>query len=159
MVLLLALAALAAAMSVQEGGTARDLSEPLEFDFKHHDNTELPDVLRAVHRRCPDITRLYTLSETSVRGTPLYVIEFSSSPHKWQPRKCIQHMDLAILLARETLHVMWVVAPGVKAHTRQSIGFTYRSAWVRGTRGGRRGKRGPALPRAPAQPPLERSRP
>ena len=33
-----------------------------------------------VHNKCPDISRLYTLSEPSVRGVPLYVLEFSDKP-------------------------------------------------------------------------------
>ena len=33
-----------------------------------------------VHNRCPDISRLYTLSESSVLGVPLYVLEFSDHP-------------------------------------------------------------------------------
>ena len=33
-----------------------------------------------VHNRCPDISRLYTLSEPSVLGVPLYVLEFSDHP-------------------------------------------------------------------------------
>ena len=32
--------------------------------------------------RCPDITRLYTLSEPSVNGIPLYVLEFTDNPGK-----------------------------------------------------------------------------
>lgn len=37
-----------------------------------------------MHNRCPDISRLYTLSETSVSGVPLYVLEFSDVPGKHQ---------------------------------------------------------------------------
>ena len=33
-----------------------------------------------VHNKCPDVTRLYTLSEPSVMGVPLYVLEFSDKP-------------------------------------------------------------------------------
>lgn len=87
LLLLAAAGAAGMAMSPAMDPDAVDPNEPMEFEFKHHDNTELPDVLRAVHRRCPDITRLYTLSETSVRGIPLYMIEFSASPHKWQARE------------------------------------------------------------------------
>lgn len=103
----LALAASAATMSLSLEGALDDPDEPMDFDFKHHDNTELPDVLRAVHRRCPDITRLYTLSENSVRGIPLYMIEFSVSPHKWQPHvpnvKYIANMHGNEVLGRELL--------------------------------------------------------
>ena len=39
------------------------------------------------HCRCPDITRLYTLSETSVNGVPLYVLEFTDRPGKHELSK------------------------------------------------------------------------
>merc|ERR1712066_1122570 len=50
------------------------------LEFKHHNNTELAAILQQVHNQCPDISRLYTLSEPSVRGVPLYVLEFSDKP-------------------------------------------------------------------------------
>merc|ERR1711988_377054 len=50
------------------------------LEFKHHNNTELAAILQQVHNKCPDISRLYTLSEPSVRGVPLYVLEFSDNP-------------------------------------------------------------------------------
>merc|ERR1712137_940746 len=50
------------------------------IEFKHHNNTELAAILQQVHNQCPDISRLYTLSEPSVRGVPLYVLEFSDKP-------------------------------------------------------------------------------
>lgn len=56
-----------------------------EFVWKHHNNEELPLVLEEVHQRCPNITRVYALSESSVRNVPLYVIEFSDSPGFHQP--------------------------------------------------------------------------
>ncbi|RZC32139.1 Peptidase M14 domain containing protein [Asbolus verrucosus] len=51
-----------------------------QFQFKHHNNDELVQVLQDVNSRCPNVTRLYTLTETSVLGIPLYVIEFSTKP-------------------------------------------------------------------------------
>jgi hypothetical protein len=33
-----------------------------------------------IHNQCPDVSRLYTLSEPSVNGVPLYVLEFSDMP-------------------------------------------------------------------------------
>merc|ERR1712223_841918 len=53
-----------------------------EVEFKHHNNTEMAAVLQQVHNRCPDITRLYTLSEPSVNGIPLYVLEITDNPGK-----------------------------------------------------------------------------
>ncbi len=58
-----------------------------DFEFKHHDNKEVLRVLEAVHQTCPNITRIYTLSETSVMGVPLYIIEFSTNPGQHEPRK------------------------------------------------------------------------
>lgn len=57
------------------------------FSFKHHNNAEILKVLEGVHQDCPNITRIYTLSETSVKGTPLYVIEFSTHPGQHEQRK------------------------------------------------------------------------
>ncbi|XP_014670312.1 PREDICTED: carboxypeptidase E-like [Priapulus caudatus] len=54
-------------------------SEP-EFEFKHHDNEELKKVLERVHEKCPDITNLYALEETSVNGELLAVLEISDNP-------------------------------------------------------------------------------
>lgn len=56
------------------------LTETQQFQFKHHDNDELLRVLQDVNSKCPNITRIYTLSENSVLGVPLYVIEFSPKP-------------------------------------------------------------------------------
>merc|ERR1719411_560201 len=50
------------------------------IQFKHHNNTELAAILQQVHNKCPDSSRLYTLSEPSVEGVPLYVLEFSDNP-------------------------------------------------------------------------------
>lgn len=63
------------------------LTGTLQFQFKHHDNDELLRVLQDVNYRCPNITRIYTLSETSVLGVPLYVIEFSPKPGHHEARK------------------------------------------------------------------------
>ncbi|KAG6446457.1 carboxypeptidase E [Manduca sexta] len=58
-----------------------------EFVWKHHNNEELPLVLEEVHEKCPNITRIYALTETSVNNVPLYVIEFSDTPGFHQPYK------------------------------------------------------------------------
>lgn len=59
-----------------------------EFVWKHHNNEELPLVLEEIHEKCPNISRVYALTEPSVRNVPLYVIEFSDSPGFHQPCKC-----------------------------------------------------------------------
>lgn len=61
-------------------GLLVSLASCTEFHFKHHDNDELVQVLERINADCPNITRLYTLSESSVSGRPLYVIEFSTKP-------------------------------------------------------------------------------
>jgi len=52
------------------------------FKWKHHNNTELRQVLEEVHKKCPNITRIYPLEFTSVKGEPLVVIELSDNPGK-----------------------------------------------------------------------------
>lgn len=58
-----------------------------KFVWKHHDNVEMAYVMEEVHMRCPNITRVYQLSETSVNNVPLYVIEFSDKPGHHQSYK------------------------------------------------------------------------
>jgi len=78
-----------------------------EVEFKHHNNTELAETLQKVHNRCPDITRLYTLSEPSVNGVSLYVLEISDNPGKHEllePEvKYIANMHGNEVLGRELL--------------------------------------------------------
>lgn len=57
------------------------------YQWKHHDNKELNELLQAVHLKCPNITRLYELNERSVKGWPLTVIEFTDYPGKHEFRK------------------------------------------------------------------------
>uniref|UniRef100_T1IXL0 Peptidase M14 domain-containing protein n=1 Tax=Strigamia maritima TaxID=126957 RepID=T1IXL0_STRMM len=60
---------------------------PTAFKLKHHNNRELAQTLKDVHRNCPTITRLYVLDRTSVRGVPLSVIELSNRPGFHLPLK------------------------------------------------------------------------
>merc|ERR1712183_834153 len=77
------------------------------IEFKHHNNTELAAVLQQVHNRCPDTSRLYTLSEPSVLGVPLYVLEFSDRPGRHEltepEMKYIANMHGNEVLGRELL--------------------------------------------------------
>ncbi|XP_026328536.1 carboxypeptidase E-like isoform X4 [Hyposmocoma kahamanoa] len=57
------------------------------FVWKHHNNEELPVILEEIHEKCPNITRVYALTEPSVLNVPLYVIEFSDNPGFHQPYK------------------------------------------------------------------------
>jgi hypothetical protein len=63
------------------------LSCVLSLEWKHHDNQELVSILEEVHFKCPNITRVYTLSETSVAGNPLVLIEFTDLPGIHEMRK------------------------------------------------------------------------
>jgi len=76
-------------------------------EFKHHNNTHLAAVLQQIHNRCPDISRLYTLSEPSVEGISLYVLEFSDQPGRHEllePEvKYIANMHGNEVLGRELL--------------------------------------------------------
>merc|ERR550532_1903900 len=77
------------------------------IEFSHHNNTQLAALLQQVHNKCPDVTRLYTLSEPSVMGVPLYVLEFSDKPghHElMEPEmKYIANMHGNEVLGRELL--------------------------------------------------------
>lgn len=63
------------------------LASSVKVEFKHHDNKELNEVLQRVNKVCPNITRLYELSERSVAGWPLTVIEISDQPGQHELRK------------------------------------------------------------------------
>merc|ERR1711874_507768 len=77
------------------------------IEFKHHNNTELAAILQKVHNKCPDVTRLYTLSGPSVQGVPLYVLEFSDKPGHHEvtepEMKYIANMHGNEVLGRELL--------------------------------------------------------
>jgi len=77
------------------------------FQWKHHDNKELNEVLQAIHRQCPSITRLYELSHRSVNGWPLTVIEISDQPGQHEPLepefKYVANMHGNEVLGRELL--------------------------------------------------------
>jgi len=78
-----------------------------KVEFKHHNNTEMAEILQQVHNRCPYITRLYTLSEPSVNGIPLYVLEITDHPGKHETgepeMKYIANMHGNEVLGRELL--------------------------------------------------------
>lgn len=63
------------------------LSVNCAFVFKHHDNKELTSILDDVYKRCPNITKVYSLSENSVTGNPLLLIELSDHPGQHELRK------------------------------------------------------------------------
>jgi hypothetical protein len=59
------------------------------FEFKHHDNDELREVLEGVQARCPDWARVYELPTKSVLGRPLLVIEMTDKPGIHEPRELL----------------------------------------------------------------------
>jgi hypothetical protein len=82
-------------------------TDSLNLEFKHHNNRELNELLQYVHRQCPNITRLYELSERSVKGWPLTIIEISDNPgqhESMEPEfKYIANMHGNEVLGRELL--------------------------------------------------------
>ena len=63
--------------------------------------------------RCPDITRLYTLSETSVNGVPLYVLEFTDRPGKHELSKfllflLIQNFSNGQLIKNSKIYINFI---------------------------------------------------
>ena len=67
--------------------TSASLKKPEEFELKHHNNKELNQALQDIHTKCPNITRLYELSERSVNGWPLTVIELTDKPGNHEIRE------------------------------------------------------------------------
>lgn len=55
-------------------------SSEAEFEWKHHNNQELEQVLKEVAERCHDVARLYALNKPSVRNVPLWTLELSDNP-------------------------------------------------------------------------------
>lgn len=62
------------------------------FKFKHHSNYELNQILQTVVAKCPQIATVYELSERSVLGWPMTIIEFSNKPGEHQ--LCEWHFEL-----------------------------------------------------------------
>ncbi|RXG58308.1 hypothetical protein Avbf_15236 [Armadillidium vulgare] len=77
---LLVIAVCAVLISSFVDGLAKGTANPDTFEWRHHNNSEIPQVLKNVVSKCPDISRLYALTETSVRGVPLWAIEISDNP-------------------------------------------------------------------------------
>ena len=55
---------------------------PVEEDtiFFHHDFEKMVELMEEVHKACPEITRLYNLTEPSVEGRNLTVLEITENP-------------------------------------------------------------------------------
>merc|ERR1712227_1045067 len=102
------------------------------IQFKHHNNTELAAILQQVHNKCPDISRLYTLSEPSVRGVPLYVLEFSDKPGHHEltepEMKYVANMHGNEGIAGATVHVRNITRVDRYGHMDNDIGHDIKSA-------------------------------
>lgn len=59
-------------------------SEPLSLEFKHHHYEEMVAVLKSVVKKCPNISRLYSVGK-SVLKRELYVLEMSDNPGLHEP--------------------------------------------------------------------------
>ncbi|KAK3801983.1 hypothetical protein RRG08_064577 [Elysia crispata] len=62
---------------------------PVEEDtiFFHHDFEKMVELMEEVHKACPEITRLYNLTEPSVEGRNLMVLEITENPGLHIPGK------------------------------------------------------------------------
>ncbi|XP_047209359.1 probable carboxypeptidase X1 isoform X2 [Girardinichthys multiradiatus] len=60
-------------------------TEPTEskdkLDFRHHNYKEMRKLMKSVHDKCPDITRIYSIGK-SYKDLKLYVMEISDNPGK-----------------------------------------------------------------------------
>ncbi|XP_050531282.1 carboxypeptidase E-like [Daktulosphaira vitifoliae] len=88
-------------------GATTGIREQAVFKFKHHNNKEMYETLLTIHKKCPRITSVYSLSETSVEGRPLMTIVFSLHPTLHKPMvpefKYIANMHGNEVLGRELL--------------------------------------------------------
>lgn len=79
-------------------GATTGIREQAVFQFKHHNNKEMYETLLTIHKKCPRITSVYTLSETSVEGRPLMVIVFSLHPTLHKPSKILLRIKIIYTL-------------------------------------------------------------
>lgn len=49
-----------------------------DFTFGDHDYNSLLNVLNETNKKCPDVSRIYSLDEKTVEGRDLVVIEFTA---------------------------------------------------------------------------------
>ena len=52
------------------------------IDFKHHNYGEMQAYLQQIHKRCPNITRMYSIGHT-IQGRELTVMEITENPGKF----------------------------------------------------------------------------
>ena len=55
------------------------------FEFVHHDQAALVRILDETQAKCPDVSRVYSLPEKSVKGRDLRVIVFGKNPGQHVP--------------------------------------------------------------------------
>ena len=78
-----------------------------DFEYIHHDHPATLAILDKVHKKCPEITRVYNLSETSVQGRELVVIEMTEEPGKHITSKLLPFKFTLIILLIHELHVCY----------------------------------------------------
>ena len=61
--------------------------------FHHHDYEQMVGLMTEVNKKCPDVTRIYSLSEPSVEGRNLTVLEISENPGVHVPGNLTCHVD------------------------------------------------------------------
>ena len=57
-----------------------ETSEENKDLFHHHNYEQMVGLMNKVNKKCPEITRIYNLSEPSVEGRNLTVIEVTENP-------------------------------------------------------------------------------
>ena len=51
-----------------------------DFKYVYHDHSSSIEILRTINEKCLNISRIYNLTETSVQGRELIVIELTENP-------------------------------------------------------------------------------
>ena len=74
----------AVSTSTEHLTTASPSNNSLTLQFKHHHYEEMVAVLKNVAKKCPSITRLYSIGK-SVEKRELYVLEISDKPGLHEP--------------------------------------------------------------------------
>lgn len=93
LLLLQLLGRLAASVAAAAAASEEDFAGT-GFAWKHHDNMELNQILQRVAHECGPIASIYELSERSVNGWPLTVLELSDRPGVHEPCKLLELLCL-----------------------------------------------------------------
>ena len=72
-------------LASQEIQQDQDSPKPKETLFHHHNYEQMVNLMYKVNKACPEITRIYNLSEPSVENRNLIVMEITENPGKHTP--------------------------------------------------------------------------